>query len=291
MQKYYIEEPVSKQIKDDYDRDRVAVIDHANTIKGCGALVEVYVVILCLSGDVSLIIDGKHYTVKTNDLIVCTPNEIVQEERGRYDYKCIGLVIAPEYFQRAIVLTSNVWNIKQALTNNPVIHLSDAEANVFLHYCNVIRAKLSREMRPHRKEGLSYLVSAFICDFYDAMETRFLPNTTPEYSSAETIFGKFVQLINETHPKRREVKFYAQQLFISPKYLSVICKRLTGKTASELISSMVVKDIQNMLYLSDKSIKEIAIELGFDNLSFFGKFVKRELGMSPKTLRHKKTEQ
>lgn len=291
MQNNFQEEPITKQIKDDYKRDRVAVVDHANTIKGCAALVEAYVVILCLSGKVSLVIDGKHYLVKTNDLIVCTPNTYIEEQKEQNSYECIGLVVAPEYFQKAIVLSSNVWNIKQELVNNPVICLSDAEAKMFTQYCNVIRVKLSREHRQHYKEGLSFLISAFICDFYDAMETRFSQNTPLEFSSAETIFGKFVQLINDTHPKRREVKFYAQQLCISPKYLSVICKRLTGNTASDLISEMVVKDIQNMLYLSDKSIKEIAVELGFDNLSFFGKFVKRELGMSPKALRHKKNEQ
>lgn len=86
---------------------------------------------------------------------------------------------------------------------------------------------------------------------------------------------------------RHPVGYYADKLCITPKYLSSICKKQTGKTASDIIDEMTVNYIKQMLVSSEKSIKEIASETGFDNLSFFGKFVKRELGMSPRDYRLK----
>ena len=106
-----------------------------------------------------------------------------------------------------------------------------------------------------------------------------------DFSSAEALFKRFTQMLSHECPKKREVKQYADALCITPKYLSAICKSQSGKTASEIINSITVNHIKNRLTSSDLTIKEIAAEVGFDNLSFFGKYVRRELGMSPRQFR------
>lgn len=79
---------------------------------------------------------------------------------------------------------------------------------------------------------------------------------------------------------------YADRLCITPKYLSAVCKATTGKTASDIINRYVVEDIRRLLKQPGKSIKEIANELDFPNLSFFGKYVKKHLGTSPTQYRN-----
>ena len=108
------------------------------------------------------------------------------------------------------------------------------------------------------------------------------------YSSAENIFKRFLQMANAESPRKREVGYYADRLCITPKYLSAICKKQSGKTAAEIITNMTVNYIRNMLESSDMTVKQIANATGFDNLSFFGKFVKRELGVSPRAVRMQK---
>ena len=68
---------------------------------------------------------------------------------------------------------------------------------------------------------------------------------------------------------------------VSPKYLTNVCRKHSDYTASELIALSVVSRIKYLLLYSDLSIKEVANEMGFDNLSFFGKYVKKHLGLSP----------
>ena len=74
-------------------------------------------------------------------------------------------------------------------------------------------------------------------------------------------------------------------LCLTPKYLSAVCKQVSGSTASQLIASFVVKDIRRLLDESDKSVKEICNELGFPNPSFFGTYVRKHLGQSPRRFR------
>ncbi|MBR1622282.1 MAG: AraC family transcriptional regulator [Prevotella sp.] len=91
--------------------------------------------------------------------------------------------------------------------------------------------------------------------------------------------------MNTSHVKHRPVEYYASELCISPKYLSVICKNNSGKTANEWIREHVLEDIRYYLRNTDYSIKEICNQLGFPNPSFFGKYVKEHFGVTPAQFR------
>jgi AraC-like DNA-binding protein len=77
------------------------------------------------------------------------------------------------------------------------------------------------------------------------------------------------------------VKHMAKQLNLSPKYLSDLLKQETGKTALDLIHLHVVSEAKNMLLEGDKSVTEIAYELGFENPPYFSRLFKKEVGVSP----------
>jgi AraC family transcriptional activator of pobA len=78
------------------------------------------------------------------------------------------------------------------------------------------------------------------------------------------------------------VNHMASQLHLSPKYLSDLLKQETGKTALELIHLYVISETKNMLVAGDRSISEIAYQLGFENPPYFSRLFKKEVGMSPK---------
>ena len=107
------------------------------------------------------------------------------------------------------------------------------------------------------------------------------------FTSGEYLFKNFINLLASSHPKNRKVEYYAEKLYVTPKYLSLVCKKCGNKTASKIISLYVLKDIDYLLKYSSKSIKEIVNELEFPNISFFGKYVKKHFGISPKAYRIK----
>ncbi len=78
------------------------------------------------------------------------------------------------------------------------------------------------------------------------------------------------------------VNHMASQLQLSPKYLSDLLKQETGKTALELIHLYMISEAKNLLIGGDRSISEIAYQLGFENPPYFSRLFKKEVGMSPK---------
>ena len=100
---------------------------------------------------------------------------------------------------------------------------------------------------------------------------------------------KFNECLNRYFEKREAeekglptVNFIASQLFLSPRYLSDLLKQETGKTALELIHLYVISEAKNLLLAGDRSISEIAYQLGFENPPYFSRLFRTEVGMSPK---------
>ena len=79
----------------------------------------------------------------------------------------------------------------------------------------------------------------------------------------------------------REVRTYAEQLLVTPKYLSTVCKEKSGRTAMNWITESTVANIKYYLLQTDLSVKEIAFKLDFPDVSFFCKYVKKHLGQAP----------
>ena len=82
--------------------------------------------------------------------------------------------------------------------------------------------------------------------------------------------------------KERGVRFYAEQLCISPKYLSSVIKNLSGFTVQQLVFQAIIKQAIFYINNSDKSIKQISDLLHFPNASAFGTFFKKQTGVSPR---------
>jgi AraC-like DNA-binding protein len=95
------------------------------------------------------------------------------------------------------------------------------------------------------------------------------------------LFERFLQLVQEHCMEHRTVEFYSEKLFITPKYLTEICKKNSGKTAMEWIQNYTTLRI--ILLLKDKTLTltEIADTLHFSSISFFSRYVKKVLGVSP----------
>jgi AraC family transcriptional activator of pobA len=78
------------------------------------------------------------------------------------------------------------------------------------------------------------------------------------------------------------VNYMAEQLFLSPRYLSDLLKQETGKTALELIHLSLISEAKNLLRLGQHSVSEIAYDLGFENPSYFARLFKKQTGKTPR---------
>lgn len=96
-----------------------------------------------------------------------------------------------------------------------------------------------------------------------------------------------MMLVERDYKKSRDVNYYAALLNITPKYLTVIVRQITGQTPKRIIDHYMVLQLRLRLRNSDFSIKQIALEFNFSDVSFFCRFFKRHTGMSPMEMREK----
>ena len=101
----------------------------------------------------------------------------------------------------------------------------------------------------------------------------------------DTIFEKFIRLVEENYRTERRVSWYADKLGISGKYLSEVIKQVSHRTPNYWIDDYVVLELRVQLKNTTKSFRDIAQELNFANQSFLGKYFKAHVGISPTEFR------
>ena len=167
----------------------------------------------------------------------------------------------------------------------PKGRLGEKVYKLFECYGNLLNQRYSMQGRSFHKEVITSLMKAFLYELLNEVGQSVETPGKHLLKQGDILFKKFITLLSETNIKPRMVSWYAQQLCVTPKYLSTTCKNVSGKSATVWINQYVMKDISHMLIHSEKSIKEISDYMNFPNLSFFGKYVKSHFGISPKEYR------
>lgn len=125
---------------------------------------------------------------------------------------------------------------------------------------------------------LYQLLQFYMSHVIDTATDAALANTPQRRSD---YVREFMKLVHGHFIRERAVTFYADKLYISPKYLSLLVKEATGRSASRWIDDFVVMEAKNMLRYSGKNIQQVAYALNFSTQSSFGKYFKHLTGMSP----------
>lgn len=278
---------VLEKVASYYD-DRLAIIESVQRLDGSvAAKINIFSFVLCRKGKGTIWVNDQSYDFKENDLLICMPDDILEHGTKSEDFQVSGFLMSPDYIFRLISSRSR-WDFKLYLETHPVFSLNEKEVGIFSQYFDLLRSKLTGEPCKYQKELIDLLVQAFMCELGSSME-RFIESESSSlsYSSGNNLFQSFLDTLSSSYPKKRMVSVYADKLHVTPKYLSSVCKEVSKHTASEWINWYVMKDVEYQLKRTKKTIKEVANELEFPSLSFFGKYVKRYLGMSPREYREK----
>ncbi len=131
-----------------------------------------------------------------------------------------------------------------------------------------------------RKLGEALVQEVFFCYFSSHAQQD------ATMDSRDKTVRTFIISLMDKHKRQREVKAYAQDQFLTPRYFSALIKEKTGRTAQQWIIQVVISSIKQALLYSTKSLKEIAAEYNFPTQSFFGKYFRQYTGMSPSDFRY-----
>ncbi len=169
---------------------------------------------------------------------------------------------------------------------DPLLHPDDKkDKEKILTNFQLLYERSQETTHRYYDEALKLQMQSFILDmwsiFADQLERR------KRSLQSGTLYERFLRLLEEHCLKEREVRFYSDRLNITPKYLNQICKTNTGVTASHWIQCHAKERIIALLSNKHLSISEIADEMDFSSYSFFTRYVKKLLGVSPSEYRQR----
>lgn len=166
---------------------------------------------------------------------------------------------------------------------SPVFDLHERELPLLLRYLKLISLVLDDQFNIQlTRHILSSLTSAMFYQMMLLLYKRIEINNTEGMGPRRSSYvHDFLKLVHLYYTKERSVNFYASKLFISPKYLSLLVKEATGRSAARWIDHFVIMEAKNLLRYSGKNIQQVAYSLNFSNQSSFGKYFKHLTGMSP----------
>ena len=165
--------------------------------------------------------------------------------------------------------------------------LEQKEIETFKEYFQVIKQKICDQRNHFRKDLIKTLLLAMFYDLTNVIY-RITPNPSERYIRGEIVFTQFIKLVEENCTHERRVMWYAQQMNISPKYLSEIIRQVSKRTPNEWVNDFVMAELRRHLRNTTMSISEIADALHFPNQSFLGKYFKEHAGLSPLQFRKAK---
>lgn len=234
--------------------------------------------VLCMGGEIEASIDMTNYRVKANDFVTILPRSILQIHKVEGDLQIYFIGYSSQFITYANIVKPTL-DIFYTIKTSPVISLKEEIAQFFQeHFALMAKTylayygKINREITKH----ILFTLVHGLGELYKDIKT-----TKTITGKSEMIAHDFSKFVMQYYAKERNVAFYAALLGITQAHLSTTVRQVTGKTCLEIISSMVIMDAKAQLKTTNASIQSIAYSLNFTNMSFFGKYFKRYVGIGP----------
>lgn len=252
-----------------------------------GVRLDYFLFLTCSSGGVRFSVNTHEKELKACQILLCRPNDLLSSFEFSTDFQGIVMCISRKAIHDNIRLDNLFWKSKLVLNENPILRFSEEEIQLLSRYGQLIDYRLRMKGRPYSKAVVAALIRAVLLELYVNISARQSEQPEPYYRRKDSLFQTFMKKLTSMEVKPRSVTWYAEQLCVTPKYLTFVCRESCGRTAFDLINEAVLTDVRYQLKYSQKSIKEIADYLDFPNISFFGKFVRHHVGCSPKEYRRR----
>lgn len=270
----------------DYSDGELAIINHLTFGSRMHATqIDMVFVVFCSQGELRFEMDGSDYMIAKDDVFVGYPNAIYNHFEASPDLRCRLLCLTKSLMQEILYPNQGIWNKTLFLKKHYIFRLSDKE--VIMQNCmnTVLVYNLKSNKTTFRKEIIHSLVQCVIFELCRTLSTFVQTENTQETNQRKILFDRFISFLSAREVKKQPLSFYADKLCVSTRYLTMVCREVSGRTAYDWICDYVQNDVRFYLLHTNLSIKEIAVKLGFCNLSFFGKYVRENLGKSPSELR------
>lgn len=241
-------------------------------------------VLLICQGEMSMRIDGEDFRITENSLVDIMERHVVNDLRFSSGFKGYHVIASKN------ILSETLFNSRRppvsaiaTIRTPPIRHMSAGET-VMLEKI-ILRMLHDMERKDHAWQR--DLIMNDLRGFYIEMKNivfRFnKENEKQNLPTRDELLFLFIQLLDKHCKEEHNVTFYAGELCVTPEHLSNVLKQISGKTVSKWICEALLHEARKLLRESDRNLtlQQIADLLHFSDQSAFGKFFKKNTGMSP----------
>ena len=245
-----------------------------------------YSIIHIMSGSIKVMLNFETVLMEAGTICIGVPNTIKRLVSATEDCVIEGISFTLDFFNEVAVSNNNLDRLEFFSSQFEYSwKLSEEESSIISKYMTELRMRLSNKDKYYF--GNELLGSTFITILYEIGEMGLNKASILNfvYGRKEELIQKFGKLVHKNHLLERSLSFYADQLHVTPKYLSETAKEITGKTAGQIIDDFNILESKRLLLKTELTIAEISFQLHFANAAFFSKFFKRLTGLSPRAYR------
>ena len=229
-------------------------------------------------GNISFEIDFQQYNIQSSCVIYIHPNQV--HRIGAFENVTASFWainnenLNPEYLK----LLEEITPAKPLILNKETFNIISESVSLCLKLSERKDEKLHQSLL---KNSCNILVALITSQYLAEVKS------TDTVSRFDIVSKTFKTLLESNFINSKKPSEYAQKLNISTTYLNECVKNTTGQSVSYHIQQRIILEAKRLLYHSDKSVKEIATELGYDEYNYFSRLFTKVTGMSASTFRNK----
>ncbi|MBE6214182.1 MAG: helix-turn-helix domain-containing protein [Rikenellaceae bacterium] len=244
-----------------------------------------FLIMFHTKGKIKIKIDMVEYSADTpSNIIKVAPGQIVSLEEYSDDFDANVIIISKRFLESLLVYINGSIPLRIGTNMECIVKINDQEKAMLEILIRAIRHILSNKENPFRLQVVQHVIMAI---FYSSEQIRNIDSNEAPRSNADVLSKEFLALVKDNFRRERQLQFYADKLCITPRYLSRVVKETSNSSAAEWIERYVVLEARALLKSTNMTIQQISDELNFPSQTFFGKYFKRRVGVSPKEYRRK----
>lgn len=233
----------------------------------------------CIDGEITLQINERAFTIQSGMFCILKRNNTWQVSHYSEDINIVCVLSQKNDYITQLNNTLLLLDFKFKIDENPCYKLQGTIFNELITLFHLMKEVMKREVAMLKKE----IIQNYLCLVFCTILSETVQNVYGTHSNkyANEILRKFIILLGEHCKHERKLSFYADRLFVSPKYLSVLIQKASGRTARQWIIDFVIAESKRLLQNSQLTILEVCYEMNFPNQSFFTKFFRKHTGQTP----------
>ncbi|MQO10020.1 AraC family transcriptional regulator [Prevotella copri] len=240
-------------------------------------------ILICRKGKARLNVNYKDWELYEGAVITLFPNDVV-ELKVDGDFEAEILKYNPSLLREAsLQLEQTVYSSlrkDRCRQDTPVV------TNIINGMFSLLKVYFDQSECTCISQLVLCQLKAFFIGFHEYLQRnpQYRPDEVKSYRVRE-LFNRFMMLLEKDYKISRDVNYYAAQMNISSKYLTNIVSQVTGHTPKTIIDQYVILQLKMHLKRTTQSIKEMAWEFHFADVSFFCRYFKKHTGLTPQQIR------